>query len=124
MVRGLDTNSDCTSVAEEIVNEGFNFVGRYYANAGKKRLTLTEARALGVAGIKIVAIWEDGYPTKASYFSYAKGLTIRRALITTHCFLVSPSLPPYISLSTLTLRKNKLLERSTTTLRVLWLASE
>jgi hypothetical protein len=74
VAKGFDTNANCTSAAKDIAEAGNNFVGRYYANAGKKRLTLAEARALGSFGLRIVAIWEDGYPTEASYFSYAKGV--------------------------------------------------
>jgi hypothetical protein len=61
MARGLDTNSDCTSVAKDMVDAGKPFIGRYYANAGKKRLTLSEGRALGSIGLRIVALWDDGY---------------------------------------------------------------
>jgi hypothetical protein len=74
MTQGLDTNANCTSAAKLIVEGGNAFVGRYYANSGKKRLTLAEAQALGSVGLRIVALWEDGYPTKSSYFSYAKGV--------------------------------------------------
>lgn len=74
MARGLDTNKDCSSVAEEIALAGVQFVGRYYANSGKKRLNQTEAHALQATGLKIVAIWEDSSPTNPSYFSYPKGV--------------------------------------------------
>jgi hypothetical protein len=74
MPRGFDTSNDCTTIAEVISKAGATFLGRYYANSGKKRLRNTEAHALRSAGVKIVAVWEDGSPTRPGYFSYAKGV--------------------------------------------------
>lgn len=69
-VNGLDTASVCTNIANTIKKAGYVFVARYYGNY---RLTLTEAKALSKAGLEIVAVWENGRPTSASYFSYDKG---------------------------------------------------
>lgn len=74
MARGIDTNTSCASVAPCLKQNGIDFVGRYYANCGSKVLTLAEAQALSAAGLQIVAVWEDGYPTQGSYFSYVKGV--------------------------------------------------
>jgi Rv2525c-like, glycoside hydrolase-like domain len=74
MPEGLDTNSDCTTIAKAILSEGKSFVGRYYANSGKKRLSLPEAKVLGSIGLRIVALWEDKSPTNSAYFSYTKGV--------------------------------------------------
>jgi hypothetical protein len=74
MARGFDTSTDCSTVAVEVAKAGVSFVGRYYANSGKKRLRQAEAYALRAAGLKIVTVWEDGSPTRAGYFSYAKGV--------------------------------------------------
>lgn len=74
MPNGFDTNHSCLHVVDKLKALKIDFVGRYYANAGSKVLTREEALALSAAGISIVAVWEDGYPTKAGYFSYAKGV--------------------------------------------------
>jgi hypothetical protein len=67
-------NSDCTAAAKVILSEGKSFVGRYYANSGRKRLGLPEAKVLGSVGLHIVALWEDKSPTNSAYFSYTKGV--------------------------------------------------
>lgn len=74
MAKGVDASVPCTPVLACLEQNGVEFVGRYYANHGGKVLTLAEAQAISQAGLKIVAVWEDGFPTKASYFSYAKGV--------------------------------------------------
>ena len=71
---GVDTSQNCKLTATALANAGVEFVCRYYANRGKKILTRDEALAISQANMSIVAVWEDGYPTKASYFSYAKGV--------------------------------------------------
>jgi hypothetical protein len=71
---GVDASTACTSIADALVSAGVTFVGRYYANHGKKRLSATEYQALRDAGLKVVSVWEDGRPTSASYFSFAKGV--------------------------------------------------
>jgi hypothetical protein len=74
MAKGLDIQVDCTSKIDCLTSEGFEFVGRYYnTNNPSKNLRLTEAQALSAAGITIVVVWENGFPTKTSYFSKAKG---------------------------------------------------
>ncbi len=76
MSNGLDTMTNCTSKAISIRSAGYDFVCRYYnTNNKSKNLTLTEAQALSNAGLYIVSIWENGYPTSASYFSKSKGLS-------------------------------------------------
>jgi len=61
LVAGADTNQDCTQFAAGMAAAGINFVGRYYSNsASPKTLKATEAVALSRAGIKIVAICQDG----------------------------------------------------------------
>jgi hypothetical protein len=72
MATGIDTSVSCLNAVEALKNAGVDFVARYYANKGKKTLSKPEALAIGTAGMRIVAIWEDGFPTRASYFSYAK----------------------------------------------------
>lgn len=82
MAAGIDTMSNTTSVASQIKNAGYSFVARYYnTNNTSKNLTRAEASALSKAGLSIVAVWENGYPTTASYFSYSKGLSDAQAAI-------------------------------------------
>ena len=74
MERGIDASANCMPIRKTLLKSGRTFVCRYYANSGTKRLTTKEARTLSKAGLRIVTVWEDGRPTKASYFSYAKGV--------------------------------------------------
>lgn len=74
MQTGVDASANCSSIAAKLKASGRTFVCRYYANSGKKRLTVSEARELSSAGLMIVVVWEDGFPTKASYFSRLKGI--------------------------------------------------
>ena len=75
MKKGFDSNKDLTRFATSLANKGYDFVGRYYnVNNPSKNLTLGEAHVLSQAGISIIAVWENGYPTSASYFSHAKGV--------------------------------------------------
>lgn len=60
MPTGGDTSSSCFDAPRALAAYGVEFVGRYYANKGKKILTKAEALAIVSAGMKIVAIWEDG----------------------------------------------------------------
>ncbi|WP_052723790.1 DUF1906 domain-containing protein [Paenibacillus wulumuqiensis] len=73
-VKGLDTTQSCIHQAEDLHKQGYAFVGRYYnVNRPEKNLTLEEAEALSRGGIKIVAVWENGYPTTSGYFTEAAG---------------------------------------------------
>jgi len=71
---GVDASRNCASIAGQLQASGRKFICRYYANSGKKRLTADEAKILSAAGLTIVVVWEDGFPTKAAYFSRAKGV--------------------------------------------------
>lgn len=75
MKRGFDANRDLTPFAAGLKAAGYDFAGRYYnVNNHSKNLTLAEAQALTAAGISIIAVWENGYPTAAGYFTYQKGV--------------------------------------------------
>jgi len=75
MTTGFDANADLTRFASCLRTAGFDFVCRYYnINNPHKNLSLAEAKALSAAGLKIVAVWENGFPDHASYFSHAKGV--------------------------------------------------
>ena len=51
-----------------------SFVGRYYnTNNPGKNLTVREAIDLSSAGLSIVALWENGFPTQRSYFTQRRG---------------------------------------------------
>ncbi|SCW64644.1 protein of unknown function [Paenibacillus tianmuensis] len=74
MGKGIDTTVNCHSLAGAIKEAGYNFVCRYYnRNNPGKNLTAEEAAALTAAGLYIVAVWENGFPTSANYFSYEAG---------------------------------------------------
>jgi glycoside hydrolase-like protein len=75
MAKGLDANVHCTDQAQCIKQAGFDFVGRYYKFVSRAQpLTRAEAIALSRAGLYIVAVYENGRPTRAGYFSHTKGL--------------------------------------------------
>jgi len=71
---GVDASTNCASIAGQLQASGRKFICRYYANSGKKRLRADEAKILSAAGLTIVVVWEDGFPTSAGYFSHAKGV--------------------------------------------------
>lgn len=72
--RGIDTEALCEEKVWELKQAGYNFVGRYYNhNNPNKNLTKAEAEALSQAGLYIVAVWENGYPTSAPYFTQEIG---------------------------------------------------
>ncbi len=75
MIKGFDAAHDLSRFASCLVNEGFNFVCRYYnINNPAKNLTFAEANYLTSAGLRIVTVWENGFPTISSYFSHQKGI--------------------------------------------------
>lgn len=76
MLKGIDTAQNCQAVASQLAAKGIRVVARYYnVNDPGKNLTAPEAQALSAAGLKIVAVWENGFPTTPGYFSYHMGLT-------------------------------------------------
>ncbi|HYM62385.1 MAG TPA: DUF1906 domain-containing protein [Thermoanaerobaculia bacterium] len=75
MPNGFDTNQNCSQQIACISQGGYQFVGRYYnVNNPSKNLTHAEAHLLSAGGIALVAVWENGYPTKASYFTFQAGV--------------------------------------------------
>jgi hypothetical protein len=75
MRKGFDSNVDLTRFAASLKAKGYDFVARYYnVNNPSKNLTLAEAHVLSSAGLGIVVVWENGYPTSYSYFNYEKGV--------------------------------------------------
>jgi hypothetical protein len=75
MSKGFDANVDLTRFASCLRSAGYDFVCRYYnINNPHKNLTLGEVHSLSAAGLSIVAVWENGFPDHAPYFSHAKGV--------------------------------------------------
>jgi hypothetical protein len=53
---------------------GYDFIARYYAHSGSKRLSPAEAKLVSaVGGLQVVAVWEDA-ATHTGYFSRARGV--------------------------------------------------
>lgn len=76
MAKGLDVAEDATPHIADLVDAQYQFVGRYYnVNRPSKNLTRAEAEALSAAGLSIVVVWENGFPTSAAYFSNARGVS-------------------------------------------------
>jgi Rv2525c-like, glycoside hydrolase-like domain len=73
MPKGLDTTANCGPLAPQLKDAGYDFVARYYAHTGSKRLSVPEAKLVSAAGLQIVVVWETA-PTKAAYFSRARGV--------------------------------------------------
>ena len=74
-MRGLDASVKLTRAAECLKRNGFDFAIRYYnINNQAKNLTQSEAQALVRAGLQLGAVWEDGFPIRASFFNKAKGV--------------------------------------------------
>ena len=74
MAKGIDTPSSCWKSADCLKSSGIEFVGRYYNTHNQaKNLTKTEAGVLIAAGLTIVAVWENGFPTRADYFTTGQG---------------------------------------------------
>jgi hypothetical protein len=75
MAQGLDADVDCSAQAQCIKDAGFDFVARYYKFTSRSQpLTRSEVVALSQAGLDLVAVYESGLPTSASYFSHARGI--------------------------------------------------
>jgi hypothetical protein len=73
MPKGFDTTENCGSHAQNIKNNGYDFVARYLSRSSEKRITLSEAVQVKGAGLAIVLVYEDA-PTSADYFSNGRGL--------------------------------------------------
>ena len=75
MKNGFDANQDLTKYGSSLLKNNYQFVVRYYnINNPSKNLSLAEAHYLSNAGLGIVAIWENSYPTSSTYFSYDIGV--------------------------------------------------
>jgi Domain of unknown function (DUF1906) len=74
MSSGIDANRSVVGILPHLKTDGIEWVGRYYnANSPAKNLTAEEAKAISAAGLSIVSVWENGYPTEKGYFTYAQG---------------------------------------------------
>ena len=72
MPKGFDTTVNCSSMAADIKNDGYDFVARYLSSHHWKVIMADEAAALASAGLSVVLVYEDN-PTAASYFSFGQG---------------------------------------------------
>lgn len=68
-MKGLDTLSPVSKYLACFKQKGILFVARYLRN-----LKPAEVKAINAAGMQVVSIAERGNPTKASYFTRARGL--------------------------------------------------
>src|SRR4051812_32687094 len=74
-ILGLDANFSLTSRIAAVKAAGFQYAIRYYnINNHSKNLTLGEAQALVKAGLKLGAVWENGFPDHAGYFGHSVGV--------------------------------------------------
>jgi hypothetical protein len=73
MAKGFDTTANCGGLAPQLKAAGYDFIARYYAHRGSKRLSPAEAKLVSAEGLELVAVWEDA-PTNAGYFSRARGV--------------------------------------------------
>lgn len=79
MTRAFDTTQNCSSVAACLLSQDVNTVVRYYSRSAWKRVEPAEARALGQAGMKLAAVYQDRQ-TQPEDFSLSIGrLTGARA---------------------------------------------
>jgi hypothetical protein len=73
MSKGLDTTSNVTQHVHALKALGYTWVGRYTSHSVWKNVTRAEARAISVAGMDLVNVWETA-GDRASFFSYEQGL--------------------------------------------------
>lgn len=55
----IDTDTNCLHHLDSLKGHGVSAIGRYYARAGTKRLTKTEAQAISDAGMRLFVVYED-----------------------------------------------------------------
>src|SRR5258708_31907380 len=73
MARGFDTTANCGGLALKLKAAGYDFIARYYAHKGSKRLSPAEAKLVSAVGLQLVTVWEDA-ATHTGYFSRARGV--------------------------------------------------
>lgn len=73
--KGLDSPKNLAPHAADLVAKGYGWVARYLFDHSsfKDLLTHSEAVALSKAGLYIVSVWENGFPTTDGYFTAAQG---------------------------------------------------
>ncbi|TGV31181.1 DUF1906 domain-containing protein [Mesorhizobium sp. M00.F.Ca.ET.186.01.1.1] len=83
MAKGIDyagKNNSTKSNLRAIKDEGYKFIGRYYGESNWKRLTREEARLISDAGLKIVAVYQNG-GRDINEFTYSNGKQACRSAI-------------------------------------------
>jgi hypothetical protein len=76
MAKGIDIAGDVRPHLDKLKAAGVEFIFRYYArhtHIPGKILTLDEAQAISAAGFKLGAVYENGFPTTAEYFTSEQG---------------------------------------------------
>ena len=83
MGKGIDTPENPVGVLADIKADGNDFIGMYYfqKSAYKTLLTKEIATAISDAGLYIVSIYENAYPTSVDYFSEPRGTSDATAAI-------------------------------------------
>jgi hypothetical protein len=83
MKLGIDSPKNLSGIAKKLVESGRTFVCRYYFSYSKfkDQLTRTEALALSKAGLFIISVWENGFPTSADYFTAQRGRDDAKAAV-------------------------------------------
>jgi hypothetical protein len=78
MPTGIDVAGDVTEQLPQLKAAGISFVFQYYANPAQTRipnkiLTRERAQAISAAGLNVGAVYENGLPTTAEYFTTEQG---------------------------------------------------
>ena len=97
MINGIDVAAYTPPHLPCIKAAGYTFIARYLAgwtHIAGKLLTLFEAQAIAAAGLQIVAVWEQGSPTTAGYFTLAQGQADGKAAVDVSLVVGQPDPAP------------------------------
>lgn len=69
--KGFDTPNNAAKIAVQAKTDGYVFAAMYYFISSSYKTLLTKSIAQGIsdAGLYVVSVYENGYPTSASYFT-------------------------------------------------------
>jgi Domain of unknown function (DUF1906) len=75
MSKGFDTFKNVADKATQIKADGYGWVARYYFKASGFKVLLgkPEAVTISAAGLYIVSVYENGFPTSNAYFTEDQG---------------------------------------------------
>lgn len=94
MAKGISTDQKIGDEASCLRQESLDFVIRYYSASAWKRMELPEAKALAAAGLRLVAVYEDG-PTDKEYSGYFSAQRGTRAATAAFQFAADVISQPY-----------------------------